>query len=118
MFSLDAVEGKLPRAIGAALCALLVLSSFALSQQESPSNTSDPDGYKISVNVGLVVLLVTVMNRKGEFVPNLAATDFRVSEAQQITLFIKAPGLGKLYVRTRAGYLIPPETEGAVSLAR
>jgi len=88
MYSLDALNGKLPWAIVAALLAF-VLSSFASSQQESPSNTSDPDEYKISVDVGLVVLPVTVMNRKGEFVPNLAATDFRVSEAghpQQITL--------------------------------
>jgi Ca-activated chloride channel homolog len=89
MYALDALNGKLPRAIVGALLAL-VLSSFASSQQESPSKTSDPDEYKLSVDVGLVVLPVTVTNRKGEFVPNLAATDFQVSEAgrpQEITLF-------------------------------
>ena len=86
MFRLEALSGGgFPRAAMATLFALLVSSSFA--SQPIPS---DPDEYKISVDVGLVVLPVTVTNRKGEFVPNLAATDFQVSEAgrpQQITLF-------------------------------
>lgn len=82
--------GSLPRATVAALFALLVLSRLAPSQQASTSNTRDADEYKISVDVGLVVLPITVTNRNGEFVPNLAARDFRVFEAgrpQQITLF-------------------------------
>jgi Ca-activated chloride channel homolog len=91
MFSVDALpDAKFPRATMATLFALFVLSSFARSQQVSPSIADDPDEYKIAVDVGLVVLPVTVTNRKGEFVPNLAATDFRVSEAgrpQEITLF-------------------------------
>jgi Ca-activated chloride channel homolog len=91
MFSLDALShSKFPRATLATLFALFVLSSSAPSQQTSPSNGSDTGEYKLSVNVGLVVLPVTVTNRKGQFVPNLAATDFYVSEAgrpQQITLF-------------------------------
>ena len=46
--------------------------------------------YKISVNVELVVLPVTVTDRTGDFVPGLHATNFRVFEAgrpQEITLF-------------------------------
>jgi len=50
-----------------------------------------PQGdYKISVNVELVVLPVTVTDRTGDFVPGLHATNFRVFEAgrpQEITLF-------------------------------
>jgi VWFA-related protein len=72
------------------LFALLALSGRATSRQANAPNTGDTDEYKISVDVGLVILPVTVTNRKGEFVPNLAATDFQVSEAgrpQQITLF-------------------------------
>ena len=91
MFSVGALaDGKLPRASVATLFAVLVLSRFAPSQQASPSNPGDPDEYKISVDVGLVVLPVNVTNRRGQFVPSLAATDFRVFEAgrpQQITLF-------------------------------
>jgi VWFA-related protein len=93
MFSLDALtDGMFRRATFATLfaAALLVLSSSASSQQASPSNGSDTGEYKLSVNVGLVVLPITVTNRKGEFIPNLAATDFRVSESgqpQQISLF-------------------------------
>ena len=91
MFSLNAFANcRLARATVGTVFALLVMSSFAPAQQGSPFNTGDPDEYKISVDVGLVVLPVTVTNRKGEFVPNLAASDFRVSEGgrpQQTTLF-------------------------------
>ena len=91
MFSVGAIAvGRLPRATVAALFALLVLSRLAPSQQVSASNTGDSNEYKISVESGLVVLPVSVTNHKGEFVPNLAATDFRVYEAgrpEQITLF-------------------------------
>ena len=91
MFSLDSIAGgRFPRVVVAALFALLALSRLAASPQASAPNTGDTDEYKISVDVGLVILPVTVTNRKGEFVPNLAATDFQVSEAgrpQQITLF-------------------------------
>jgi Ca-activated chloride channel homolog len=91
MFSLGALAGgKFPRATVATLFGLLVLSRFASSQQATASRLGDRGEYKISLHVGLVVLPVTVTNHKGEFVPNLAVTDFRVSEAgrpQQITLF-------------------------------
>jgi VWFA-related protein len=81
---------RLPRATVAALFALLVLPKLAPSQQASASNNGVTDEYKISVESGLVVLPVTVTNRKGQFVPNLPKTDFQVYEAghlQQITLF-------------------------------
>jgi Ca-activated chloride channel homolog len=91
MLNLSAIAGgRFPRATVAALFALLVVPSLALSQQVSPPDRGDSDEYKISVSVGLVVLPVSVTNRKGEFVPNLAAANFQVSEAgrpQQITLF-------------------------------
>jgi Ca-activated chloride channel homolog len=91
MFSIDAVaRRKFPRVTLATLLALLALPRFAPSQQASPPTGGDADDYKISVAVGLVVLPVIVTDRKGEFVPHLAATDFQVSEAgrpQQITLF-------------------------------
>ena len=48
------------------------------------------DDYKISVNVGPVVLPVTVTDRKGAFVPDSSQRDFRVYETgrlQQITSF-------------------------------
>jgi len=43
---------------------------------------------------------------------------FRAAEGQYHTIRVtaKATGLGKLYVRTRTGYLIPQETEKVVSL--
>ena len=91
MFALDSIAVQsFPRATVAALFTLLVVSRLAPSQQANASNTDDSDEYKISVESGLVVLPVTVTNHKGEFVPNLAASDFRVYEAgrpQQITLF-------------------------------
>jgi len=49
-----------------------------------------PGEYKISVNVGLVVLPVKVTNRAGDVVTGLTAGDFKVFESgrpQQITLF-------------------------------
>jgi VWFA-related protein len=91
MFRVVAIAvGRLPRATVAVSFALLALPRLAPSQQASASNTHYADEYKISVDVGLVVLPITVTNGKGEFVPNLAARDFRVYESgrpQQITLF-------------------------------
>jgi len=91
VFSLDSiVVGRFPRVTVAAIFGLFALSGLAASQQASAPNTGDTDEYKISVDVGLVILPVTVTNRKGEFVPNLALTNFQVFEAghpQQITLF-------------------------------
>jgi VWFA-related protein len=69
---------------------LLSLSTFANSHQVSSSPPNGADEYKISVNVGLVVLPVTVTDRKGAFVPDLHPQDFRVYDAgrlQQITFF-------------------------------
>ena len=69
---------------------LLPLPIFASSLQVSSSQPNSADEYKISVRVGLVVLPVTVMDRKGAFVPDLRRQDFRVYEAgrlQQITFF-------------------------------
>jgi Ca-activated chloride channel homolog len=91
MFSLNPLaDGTFPRATMASLWSLLILSIFVSPQQVSSSHSGDTDDYKISVNVGLVVLPVTVTNRKGEFIPNLGAANFQVTEAgrpQPITLF-------------------------------
>jgi Ca-activated chloride channel homolog len=67
---------------------LLMLPSMARPRGASPHN---PQGeFKISVNVGLVVLPVTVTDHTGDFVPGLRATNFQVFEGgrpQEITLF-------------------------------
>jgi len=72
----------------AALCAFLMLSISARPQGASLDN---PQGeYKISVDVGLVVLPVTVTNHTGDFVAGLGVANFQVFEAgrpQEITLF-------------------------------
>jgi len=71
-----------------AVTALFMPLSSARPQGASPDN---PQGeYKISVNVGLVVLPVTVTDQRGDFVAGLRAANFQVFEAarpQEITLF-------------------------------
>lgn len=92
------VGGKLPRtlAVAAILCALTLSSSLDRAQLANASgagNGAPPgngDRYTISVHVGLVVLPVTVTNRRGDFVTGLHADNFQVYEAgrpQPITLF-------------------------------
>jgi len=91
MWKLDATDNpKGPRTLlmVTAVSALLVLTSLARPGGASPDV---PQGeYKISVNVGLVVLPVTVTDHTGDFVPGLRATNFQVFEAgrpQEITVF-------------------------------
>jgi VWFA-related protein len=86
-----ATNSRISRA-STAVCLLfpLLLSTSAKSLQVNPSPPNDADEYRISVSVGLVVLPVTVTDRKGEFVPGLKPQDFHVYEAgrlQQITFF-------------------------------
>jgi len=73
-----------------ALLFLLSLSIFATATEVRPAPPNDADDYKIAVNVGLVVLPVTVTDRKGAFVPDLHQEDFKVYETgrlQQIASF-------------------------------
>ena len=69
---------------------VLWLLTSVTAGEVSASPPNHTDDYKISVNVGLVVLPVTVTDRKGVFVPDLSQRDFRVYETgrlQQITSF-------------------------------
>ncbi|HUI43208.1 MAG TPA: VWA domain-containing protein [Terriglobia bacterium] len=77
-------------AAAAILLALLPVSTFAQAPVANAPASSRTDHFKISVNVGLVVLPVTVTNRRGDFVSGLRAQNFQVYEAgrpQPITLF-------------------------------
>ena len=89
MFRLcDAGMGKLPRV--AALALLISLTSFPTPAQGHSSGQPNPDDYRISVDVGLVVLPVIVTDRKGKVVSGLGAESFHVFEdgrPQQIALF-------------------------------
>ena len=89
MFRLcDVGMGKLP---GVAAFALLIsLTSFPTPAQGHSSGQPNPDDYRISVDVGLVVLPVIVTDRKGKVVSGLGAESFHVFEdgrPQQIALF-------------------------------
>jgi VWFA-related protein len=79
---------KLP--IVTALAILLLLLSFPIPEQGIPSDSPGNGEYRISVNVGLVVLPVIVTDRKGKSVPDLEADSFHVFDdgrPQQISLF-------------------------------
>lgn len=81
----------------AALAILILLTTFpSLGQDSSPrgqdnsNNPPGPDEYRISVDVGLVVLPVVVTNRKGQEVSGLKKSNFLVFEdgrPQEIALF-------------------------------
>lgn len=69
---------------------VLSLSTSVTAGEVSASPPNHAGDYRISVNVGLVVLPVTVTDRKGAFVPDLRPQDFQVYETgrlQQITSF-------------------------------
>ncbi|HVA01032.1 MAG TPA: VWA domain-containing protein [Terriglobia bacterium] len=87
----------------AALCfSFLVLTTSTvplLGQGLKPGNSNTPqpqkrgDQYKINVNVNLVVLHATVVDKKGQMVNNLTQNDFRVLEdgqPQQLSVFSHA----------------------------
>ena len=76
--------------IMAALAVLFSLISFPFPEQGIPSPPPDTGEYRISINVGLVVLPVFVTDRKGKSVSGLEANSFHVFDdgrPQQITLF-------------------------------
>ncbi len=60
--------------------AALTAVSFLGSWQGSAQTDDEKQSYTISVNVDLVVLPVTVRDRKGRVVPGLSEKDFRVYE--------------------------------------
>ena len=79
-----------PAVAALSLVFALSLSTFVAAAEADSSQPNDAGDYKISVNVGLVVLPVTVTDRKGAFVSDLPQQDFRVYETgrlQQITSF-------------------------------
>ncbi len=63
--------------------AVLCLPSWSRSGQAQSLAPRDSGGYTISVNVGLVVLPVSVTDRKGHVVANLNDGDFRVLDNNQ-----------------------------------
>ena len=68
---------------GIYLLACLVLTAvpgFPKTPQSSPQKDNEKHPYKISVNVDLVVLPVTVRDRRGNAVPGLTQEDFQVYE--------------------------------------
>jgi len=76
--------------IVAALAAFVSLISFPVPEQGIPSDLPETGEYRISVNVGLVVLPVVVTDRKGKAVSGLEAESFHVFDdgrPQQIALF-------------------------------
>jgi len=72
------------------LLVLLVLPTLAQSPQKKTSQPSQEDTYKLKINVDMVVLNATVLNRKGVLVSGLRKEDFQVYEdgvLQQINDF-------------------------------
>jgi len=63
--------GKHPRV--AALAFLILLTSFPIPEQGNPSGQPGSDEYRISVDVGLVVLPVIITDRKGKVVSQIRA---------------------------------------------
>ena len=85
----DAGIGKIPRvAVLASLISLMAFSTFGQGDSPRPPGTDD---YRISVDVGLVVLPVVVTDGKGKAVTGLEKDGFQVFEdgrPQQITFFV------------------------------
>ena len=74
----------------AALALLVLLTSFPITGQGNALDNATSDDYRISIDVGLVVLPVFVTDRKGKAVPGLGENSFQVFEdgrPQQIALF-------------------------------
>ena len=74
----------------AALAAFTALAGVAVAQDLPSAETQAPRPYQISVNVNLVVLHATVLNKKGGFATGLGEQDFDVYEdgvRQSIQLF-------------------------------
>ncbi len=84
----DSGIGKLPAV--AALAVLISLTSFPAPEPGDAPGQPGSDDYRISVDVGLVVLPVIVTDRKGKAVSGLGEDSFHVFEdgrQQQIALF-------------------------------
>jgi Ca-activated chloride channel family protein len=73
-----------------AMLLLIGLAGDVHPQDSPPGQAQEPEPYKISVNVDLVVLHATVRNRNGGFASNLQQQDFKIYEdgvLQNIRLF-------------------------------
>ena len=82
-------ERGVAKAIALPVLLLIVLRGYA-GYQTSPVGQSHDSGFRISVDVALVVLPATVTDRQGGFVSNLGERDFEVYEngvPQPIRLF-------------------------------
>lgn len=78
------------KAIGLAILLLTVLVVYARYQAPSAGQGSDKGSFRIAVDVALVVLHATVIDRQGSLVTNLGEQDFEVYEngaPQHIQLF-------------------------------
>ena len=92
-------HGRTPL-LGRGLLAILLCSPFALAAQApQPATPGTPQAqkkgkeYTINVDVNLVVLHATVLDKKGRMVNDLGQTDFRVVEdgiAQKLSVFSHA----------------------------
>ena len=75
------------------LCTPLLAQASGPAKGSTPSPQKKDDQYKINVNVNLVVLHATVVDKKGRMVDNLPEKDFRVLEdgvPQKISVFSHA----------------------------
>ena len=83
-------ERGVAKAIALPVLLLIVLAGFAGYQSPPAGEDHDSGSFRISVDVALVVLHVTVSDRKGGFVSDLGEQDFVVYEdgvPQRIRLF-------------------------------
>jgi Ca-activated chloride channel family protein len=83
-------ERGVAKAIALPFLLLIVLTGFAGQQAPPAGEDHDSETFRISVDVALVVLHVTVSDRKGGFVSDLREQDFVVYEdgvPQRIRLF-------------------------------
>jgi VWFA-related protein len=83
-------ERGVVKAIALPFLLLIVLTGFAGQQAPPAGEDHDSESFRISVDVALVVLHVTVSDRKGGFVSDLREQDFVVYEdgvPQHIQLF-------------------------------
>jgi VWFA-related protein len=68
------------KAIALPILLLTVLAGYAGDQAPAAGNDRDSESFRMSVDVALVVLHATVIDRQGGFVSNLSAQDFEVYE--------------------------------------
>src|ERR1035437_9767837 len=78
------------KVIALPLCSLIVMVGYAGHQAPPTEPDRDSESFRISMDVALVVLHATVIDRQGGFVSNLGEHDFEVFEdgkPQHIRLF-------------------------------